>query len=73
MTLTCMEEIEIIHQGCMTFPRLYVRAFARRRQPVWKRSGESTKDVRPFRGYMSEPLLDDVNQCGRGRENPPRM
>ncbi|KAL0909376.1 hypothetical protein M5K25_020238 [Dendrobium thyrsiflorum] len=44
MTLTCVEEVERIHQGCMTYPRLYVRA-----------------------------LLDDVNLCGRGRENPPRI
>ncbi|KAL0916410.1 hypothetical protein M5K25_013918 [Dendrobium thyrsiflorum] len=43
MTLTCVEEIERIHQGHRTFSRLYVRA-----------------------------LLDDVNLCGRGRENPPR-
>ncbi|KAL0926646.1 hypothetical protein M5K25_002884 [Dendrobium thyrsiflorum] len=26
MTLTCVEEVERIHQGCRTFPRLYVRA-----------------------------------------------
>ncbi|KAL0921551.1 hypothetical protein M5K25_008634 [Dendrobium thyrsiflorum] len=26
MTLTCVEEVEIIHQGCKTYPRLYVRA-----------------------------------------------
>ncbi|PKU63137.1 hypothetical protein MA16_Dca019673 [Dendrobium catenatum] len=43
-TLTCVEEVERIHQGCKTFPRLYVGA-----------------------------LLDDVNLCGRGQENPPRM
>ncbi|KAL0915858.1 hypothetical protein M5K25_013318 [Dendrobium thyrsiflorum] len=44
MTLTCVEEVERIHQRCRTFPRLYVRA-----------------------------LLDDVNLCGRGRKNPPRI
>ncbi|KAL0920605.1 hypothetical protein M5K25_009750 [Dendrobium thyrsiflorum] len=26
MTLTCVEEVERIYQGCRTFPRLYVRA-----------------------------------------------
>ncbi|KAL0906325.1 hypothetical protein M5K25_024809 [Dendrobium thyrsiflorum] len=41
MTLTCVEEVDRIHQGCRTYPRLCVRA-----------------------------LLNDVNLCGRGRENP---
>ncbi|PKU87608.1 hypothetical protein MA16_Dca009780 [Dendrobium catenatum] len=26
MTLTCVEEVGRIHQGCKTYPRLYVRA-----------------------------------------------
>ncbi|PKU81276.1 hypothetical protein MA16_Dca015305 [Dendrobium catenatum] len=44
MTLTCVEEVERIHQGYKTYPRLCARA-----------------------------LVDDVNLCGRGRENPPRI
>ncbi|KAL0920197.1 hypothetical protein M5K25_009317 [Dendrobium thyrsiflorum] len=44
ITLTCVEEVERINQGCRTYPRLFVRA-----------------------------LLDDVNLCEKGRENPPRM
>ncbi|PKU59299.1 hypothetical protein MA16_Dca025466 [Dendrobium catenatum] len=44
MTLTCVEEVGRIHQGCKTYPRLYVGA-----------------------------LLDDVNLCGRGRENSLRI
>ncbi|KAI0516056.1 hypothetical protein KFK09_008728 [Dendrobium nobile] len=37
------------------------------------RSRESTKDVRPFRGCMPEPLLNNVNLHGRGRENSPMI
>ncbi|KAI0529088.1 hypothetical protein KFK09_001634 [Dendrobium nobile] len=42
-------------------------------RPLWKRSRESTKDVRPIQGCMSESLLDDVNLYERGQENQPRM
>ncbi|KAL0916464.1 hypothetical protein M5K25_013981 [Dendrobium thyrsiflorum] len=58
MTLTCIEEVERIHQGCRTFPRLY-------------RLRESTKDVGPFRGYMSEPCSMTLTCVEEVGSNPP--
>ncbi|KAL0918720.1 hypothetical protein M5K25_010744 [Dendrobium thyrsiflorum] len=67
MTLTCVEEVERIHQGCRTFPRLYVRALL----DEVNLCGRGREN--PPRMLSVRSLLDDVNLCGRGRENPPRM
>ncbi|KAL0906547.1 hypothetical protein M5K25_025049 [Dendrobium thyrsiflorum] len=74
MTLTCVEEVEIIHQGCRTYLRLFVRALLDD-----KRSGESIKDVGPIRGYMSElcsmtlTYVEEVERIHQGCRTYPRL
>ncbi|KAL0925180.1 hypothetical protein M5K25_003493 [Dendrobium thyrsiflorum] len=59
-----MEEVMRIHQGCMTYPKLYVRSFI--------------NDINLCeRGCLTYPrlyvraLLDDVNLCGKGQIKSP--
>ncbi|KAL0927469.1 hypothetical protein M5K25_001640 [Dendrobium thyrsiflorum] len=63
ITLTCVEEVERIHQGCRTFPRLYAIVLL----------DDVNLCGRGRENPLRIALLDDVNLCGRGRENPSRM
>ncbi|KAL0920303.1 hypothetical protein M5K25_009428 [Dendrobium thyrsiflorum] len=86
VTLTCMKEVERIHQGCRTFPRLYVRApldsvnlCGRGRENPPRKLKESIKDVGPIRGCMSEPCsmtltcMEEVERIHQGCRTYPRL
>ncbi|KAL0908029.1 hypothetical protein M5K25_022493 [Dendrobium thyrsiflorum] len=71
--LTCVEEVEKTHQGCRTYPRLFVRALL----DDINLCGREVEII--HQGYLTYPRLyvkapfDDVNLYGRGRENPLRI